>query len=233
MPYVVCNSDNKELKGKQAKQSVEAVKSVTADKTIKNRAERDRCVKWVCTDVYIGWSDAAYLWSQCDRHFVGQHVVLCLVKWWFVALFEQNLISWFKKMSILSLCYWESDVYWRQNRKHFADLAPTKWRKTADMKKLRHCHPMYKLTVFTAHSLTIMHCINSLSYLLTWMPCVELRRSAAAGLNEPQEINKTVELLTPVFRPLRCLTPHQQLRPWNSSDSSSGLPFRNVLLIYK
>ena len=30
---------------------------------------------------YIGWSDVTYLWSQCDRHFVGQ--------WWrFVALFE-------------------------------------------------------------------------------------------------------------------------------------------------
>ena len=35
---------------------------------------------------YIGWSDVTYLWSQCDRHFVGQHVVLCVVKWWrFVA----------------------------------------------------------------------------------------------------------------------------------------------------
>jgi len=39
--------------------------------------------------VYIGWSDVTYLWSRCDRHFVGQHVVLCVVKWWrFVALFE-------------------------------------------------------------------------------------------------------------------------------------------------
>jgi len=28
-------------------------------------------------------SDVAYLWSQCDRHFVGlgQFVVLCVVKW--------------------------------------------------------------------------------------------------------------------------------------------------------
>ena len=39
-----------------------------------------------------------------------------------------------------SLSYWESDVYWRHNNKQFAKLAPTKWRKTADMKKLRHCH---------------------------------------------------------------------------------------------
>jgi len=39
--------------------------------------------------LYIGWSDVTYLWSQCYRHFVGQHVVLCAVKWWrFVALFE-------------------------------------------------------------------------------------------------------------------------------------------------
>ena len=65
--------------------------------------------------LYIGWSDVTYLWPQCDRHFVGQHVVLCVVKWWikwwrFVALFEWNWISWFKKMSVLSLSYWESDV---------------------------------------------------------------------------------------------------------------------------
>ena len=40
-------------------------------------------------DEYIGWSDVTYLWSQCDRHFVSQHVVLCVEKWWkFVALFE-------------------------------------------------------------------------------------------------------------------------------------------------
>ena len=71
------------------------------------------------------WSDVTYLWPQCDRHFVGQHVVLCVVKSWrFVALFKLDWISWFKKMSVLSLSYWESDVYWRQNNKHFAELAP-------------------------------------------------------------------------------------------------------------
>jgi len=38
---------------------------------------------------YIGWSDVTHPWPQCDRHFVGQHVILCVVKWWrFVALFE-------------------------------------------------------------------------------------------------------------------------------------------------
>jgi len=107
-----------------------------------------------CHPIYIGWSDVTYLWSQCDRHFVGQHVVLCAVKWWrYVALFESNWISRFKKMSVLRYYryYWETDVCWRQNNKHFAELAPTKWRKTADMKKLRHCHPMYiMLSVRTA-----------------------------------------------------------------------------------
>ena len=34
--------DNRELKAKQAKQSMDAVKSVMVDKTIKNKAERDR-----------------------------------------------------------------------------------------------------------------------------------------------------------------------------------------------
>jgi len=34
-------------------------------------------------------SDVTYMWSQCDLHFVSQHVVQCVVKWWrFVALFE-------------------------------------------------------------------------------------------------------------------------------------------------
>jgi len=26
--------------------------------------------------IYIGWSDVTYLWPQCDRYSVGQHVVL-------------------------------------------------------------------------------------------------------------------------------------------------------------
>ena len=64
----------------------------------------------------------SHLWSQCDRHFVGQLVVLCVVKWWrFVVLLESNWIGWFTKMSVLSLSYWVSDVYWRQNNKHFTD----------------------------------------------------------------------------------------------------------------
>jgi len=35
-----------------------------------------------------------------------------------------NWINWFKEMSILSLSYWESDLYWRPNNKHFAERAP-------------------------------------------------------------------------------------------------------------
>jgi len=35
------------------------------------------------------------LWSQYDLYVVGQYGVLCEIKWWkFVALFEQNWISW-------------------------------------------------------------------------------------------------------------------------------------------
>lgn len=39
----------KELKAKQAKASMDSVKSVSVDKTIKNKAERDR---YVCVCVY-------------------------------------------------------------------------------------------------------------------------------------------------------------------------------------
>jgi len=31
--------------------------------------------------LHIGWSDVIHLWSQCDRHLVGQHVVLRVVKY--------------------------------------------------------------------------------------------------------------------------------------------------------
>jgi len=84
-------------------------------------------LKWL---IYIGWSDVTYLWSQCNHHFVGQHIVLCVVKWWrFVKLLESNWIGWFKKMSVLSLSYWESDIYWCQNNTHFAELTPQNARK--------------------------------------------------------------------------------------------------------
>jgi len=41
---IVYDREKKELKAKQAKQSVDSVKLVITDKAIKNRAERDRCV---------------------------------------------------------------------------------------------------------------------------------------------------------------------------------------------
>jgi len=78
----------------------------------------------------VKWRHIYVVGSQCDRHFVGQHVVLCVVKWWrFDVLFESNWISRFKKMFVLSLFHWESDVYWRQNNKHLAELAPQNGRK--------------------------------------------------------------------------------------------------------
>jgi len=38
----LCDRERKELKAKQAKHSMESVKSVMADKSVKNKAERDR-----------------------------------------------------------------------------------------------------------------------------------------------------------------------------------------------
>jgi len=37
-----CDREKKDLKAKQAKHSMESVKSVMSDKTVKNKAERDR-----------------------------------------------------------------------------------------------------------------------------------------------------------------------------------------------
>ena len=57
--------------------------------------------------LYIGWSDVTVI---CDHVTIcilwGNCVILCQAKWWrFVTLFKQNWISWFKKMSVLSLYY--------------------------------------------------------------------------------------------------------------------------------
>ena len=41
---VACDREKKDLKARQAKHSMESVKSVMSDKTVKNKAERDRCV---------------------------------------------------------------------------------------------------------------------------------------------------------------------------------------------
>jgi len=46
------------------------------------------------------------LWSHYDLYVLGQHGVLCEVKWWrLVALLEWNWIGWFMKISVLSLSY--------------------------------------------------------------------------------------------------------------------------------
>jgi len=42
-------------------------------------------------------------------------------------------------MSVLSLSYSASNV----RTTNISQSLPHKWQKTADMKKLRHCHPMY------------------------------------------------------------------------------------------
>jgi len=56
--------------------------------------------------VYIRWSDVPCLGCSTIAILWGNTVVLCVVKWWrFVALFEWNWISWFKKMSVLSPSY--------------------------------------------------------------------------------------------------------------------------------
>ena len=41
---VIVDREKKDLKVKQAKHSMESVKSVMSDKSVKNKAERDRCV---------------------------------------------------------------------------------------------------------------------------------------------------------------------------------------------
>jgi len=41
---IACDREKKDLKAKQAKHSMESVKSVMSDKTVKNKAERDRYV---------------------------------------------------------------------------------------------------------------------------------------------------------------------------------------------
>ena len=92
--------------------------------------------------LYIGWSDVTYLWSQCDRNFVGQHVVLCVVKWWrFVALFESNWVSWFKKMSVLLLSYGESDVYTDVRITNISQSLPLKMAKNSWYEEITSLSP--------------------------------------------------------------------------------------------
>jgi len=75
-------------------------------------------------------------------------------------------------MSILSLSYYESDV----RITNVMQSLPTKWRKNSwhryDMKKLRHCHPMYKNIVnvyyiYAVHSYWAVLCIYSMTNCCT------------------------------------------------------------------
>ena len=80
---------------------------------------------------------------QYDLYVLLQHGLPREDKWRrCVALFEQSWISWFRKMSVLSLSYWESNV----TVQTFRIACPTSWRKNSwhryGMKKLRHCHPI-------------------------------------------------------------------------------------------
>jgi len=62
-----------------------------------------------CT-LYIGWSDVTALWSQHDPYCVGQHVILCVVKWWrFVShvsgiKFNQLVL---KNVHIITILLWK------------------------------------------------------------------------------------------------------------------------------
>lgn len=92
----MCCRENKELRGRQAKQSVDSAKSVAADKTIKNKAELDRWVvnerdawvmkkgtdrdRWVMTVSHTGewWRTCVCVW-MCVVHHV-------LIKCWHVCV---------------------------------------------------------------------------------------------------------------------------------------------------
>jgi len=52
----------------------------------------------------------------------------------------KNWISWFQKMSALTISLRKLC----RNSNHFTKLAPYRGRKTAGMKRLCHCHPMHK-----------------------------------------------------------------------------------------
>ena len=73
-------------------------------------------------------SDVIYLWSQCDRHFVGQHVVLCVVKC-------EDWSRYSNKIESIGLrkCPYYHNLIEKVT--------------SGDMKKLRHCHPMYRPTL--------------------------------------------------------------------------------------
>jgi len=91
-------------------------------------------------------------WPQYNLYAVGQHGVLCQVKWWrFGTLFES---VGFKNVRIITILLRK----WCHNNKHFSELATHHGRKTAgiDMvgptKKSHHCHPMYNVKyIYSTH----------------------------------------------------------------------------------
>jgi len=78
--------------------------------------------KLTYTPIYkVKWRHSS-LWWHYDLHVMGQHGVLCEVTLWiFVALFEQNWISWFKKdVRIITILRRK----WCHNNKRFSELVP-------------------------------------------------------------------------------------------------------------
>jgi len=101
-----------------------------------------KIIKTSVNRLYIGWSDIICLWSQSDCHFVGQKAELC-----------EDLSHYSNKIESVGL---RKCPYYRYliekvtstdvRITKISQSVPTKWQKTADMKKLRHCHPTYMWT---------------------------------------------------------------------------------------
>jgi len=96
--------------------------------------------------LYIGCNDVTYLWSQYDRHFWDNTVVLCI----FRLLTGEDLSRFANKIESVGLrkcrisaLLLESDIRIR-NISHSLPhkRAQNSWHRY-DMKKLRHCDPMY------------------------------------------------------------------------------------------
>jgi len=100
-----------------------------------------------------------YLWSRYDLHVVGQHGVLCKMKWeivrpsptqfYFRRLFEGNHTS---------VCAVKSAKVYNNTKKVIYQsfgACPTLWRRDNGhryaTKKLRHCHPVYMSANFYLH----------------------------------------------------------------------------------
>ena len=90
-----------------------------------------------CKDTYrVKWHHSN-LWSLYDFYVVRQHGVLC----------SGDFSRYSNKIGSVGLgkCPHITVLLrkWCHNNKHISTLAQHRGRKTAGMKKLRHCHPMY------------------------------------------------------------------------------------------